>query len=101
MATKKKIVEKTTAKVETKTPPTKGADAGTQYSHWTKNPHEGETKVKAKVVSSVYSADFKAIDDTIEDIKKECRRICTSDYIANNIYIIIQDALKKIRLSYT
>lgn len=110
MADKKKITEKTTAKVGTKTPSTKGTDAGTQYSHWTKNPHGVEASVVEvnggkvntyKKAGSVYSADFKTIDDTIEEIKKECRRICKDDYTANNIYNIVQEALKKVRLSYT
>ena len=110
MAGKKKIVEKTTAKVETKTPSTKGTDAGTQYSHWTKNPHGVEANIVEvkggkvntyKKAGSVYTADFKVIDDTIEEIKKECRRVCKSDYVAKNIYIIVQDALKRVRLSYT
>jgi len=110
MATKKKIVEKTTAKVETKTPSTKGTDAGTQYSHWTKNPHGVEANIVEvkggkvntyKKAGSVYTADFKVIDDTIEEIKKECRKVCKSDYVANNISIILEDALKKVRLSYT
>ena len=101
MADKKKITEKTTAKVGTKKPSTKGTDAGTQYSHWTKNPHEVKASIVEVKVGSVYSADFKVIDDTIEEIKKECRRICKDDYTANNIYNIVQEALKKIRLSYT
>ena len=83
MATKKKIVEKTTAKVETKTPSTKGTDAGTQYSHWTKNPHGVEANIVEvkggkvntyKKAGSVYTADFKVIDDTIEEIKLPERR---------------------------
>ena len=57
-----------------------------------------EIKAK-KVAKNVYSADYKLIDDTIEDIKKSCRRVCTSDYAANNVYIILQLALKKVELA--
>jgi len=62
---------------------------------------EHKLEVKAKIVevkkpSNVYSADYKLIDDTIENIKKECRKVCTSDYAANNVYIILQLALKKV-----
>ena len=52
-----------------------------------------------KRAGSVYSADYKLIDDTIEDIKKMSRKVSTSDYSANNVYIILQDALKKVRLA--
>ena len=62
---------------------------------------EHKLEVKAKIVevkkpSNVYNADYKLIDDTIENIKKECRKVCTSDYAANNVYIILQLALKKV-----
>ena len=65
---------------------------------------EHRLEVKAKIVevkkpSNVYSADYKLIDDTIENIKKECRKVCTSDYAANNVYIILQLALKKVTLA--
>ena len=43
--------------------------------------------------------DYKLIDDTIEEIKKSCRKVCTSDYAANNVYIILQLALKKVTLA--
>jgi hypothetical protein len=65
-------------------------------------PTTGDTlKVKAKIVeikkpSNVYNADYKLIDDTIEEIKKCCRKVCTSDYAANNVYVILQLALKKV-----
>ena len=52
--------------------------------------------VYKKEAKNVYSADYKLIDDTIENIKKECRKVCTSDYAANNVYIILQLALKKV-----
>ena len=52
-----------------------------------------------KRAGSVYSANFKTIDETIEDIKKMSRKVSTSDYSANNVYLILQDALKKITLA--
>ena len=54
-----------------------------------------EVKAK-KVAKNVYSADYKLIDDTIEEIKKVSRKVCTNDYAANNVYIILQLALKKV-----
>ena len=56
-------------------------------------------KVEKKVISNVYSADFAVIDETIENIKKESRKHGVSDYACNNIYQILQDALKKVILS--
>jgi hypothetical protein len=53
----------------------------------------------AKKAKNVYDADYKLIDDTIEDIKKESRRVSTNDYAANNVYIFLQDCLKKITLA--
>ena len=52
-----------------------------------------------KTVTNVYSADYKLIDDTIEEIKKASRKVCTNDYSANNVYIILQFALKKVVLA--
>jgi len=52
-----------------------------------------------KRAGSVYSANFKTIDETIEDIKKMSRKVSTNDYSANNVYLILQDALKKITLA--
>ena len=52
-----------------------------------------------KRAGSVYSANFKTIDETIDDIKKMSRKVSTGDYSANNVYLILQDALKKIRLA--
>ena len=45
---------------------------------------------------SVYTANFKLIDDTIEEIKKASRKVSTSDYSANNVYIFLQNALKRV-----
>ena len=52
-----------------------------------------------KRAGSVYTASYKLIDETIEDIKKMSRKVSTNDYSANNVYLILQDALKKVRLA--
>ena len=52
-----------------------------------------------KRAGSVYTADFKLIDDTIEEIKKASRKVSTNDYSANNVYIFLQNCLKKISLA--
>ena len=100
----------------------KGADAGTQYSGWTKNPHEksdkkektkGVVSTKANTVgkviesaevaspkiTNVYSADFSTIDNIIEEIKKETRKNGDSAYSCNNIYIALEETLKKVKLA--
>ena len=98
MADKKKVTEKITARVGTKE---------TSKIRCEDKIDEQIAEVKAGKVSaykkagSVYSADFKTIDDTIEAIKKEARKVCKNDYTANNVYVILQDALKKITLAYT
>ena len=51
-------------------------------------------------ITNVYSADFSIIDNTIEEIKKQTRKVGTSHYASNNIYLILEDALKKIILAY-
>jgi len=48
---------------------------------------------------NVYHPDYKLIDDTIEDIKKTSRAVCTNDYSTNNVYIFLQDCLKRIILA--
>ena len=62
----------------------------------------GEVNVyKAKEVNipNVYHPNYKLIDETLEDLKKMSRKVCTLDYAANNVYIILQDALKKVTLA--
>jgi len=64
-----------------------------------------DEQIKAKVVeipriTNVYSANFSVIDNTIEEIKKQTRKVGTSEYACNNIYILLEDALKKIILAY-
>jgi len=97
----------------------KGADSGTQYSHWTKNPHEFEGKkeaekthneqvkrvIKTKKIKlsggtvNVYKAEFNEIDQLLDDIRKECRKHGLSDYAYTNIRNLLDDTLKKVRLS--
>lgn len=99
---------------------TKGADSGTQYSHWTKNPHEklesgkeSEKIYKEQVnrviktkkiklsggVVNVYNAEFSEIDQLLDDIRKECRKNGLSDYACTNIKNLLDDTLKKVKLS--
>ena len=52
-----------------------------------------------KRAGSVYTASYTLIDETIDDIKKISRKVSTGDYSANNVYLILQDALKKVRLA--
>ena len=62
-------------------------------------------KVGAEIVeekkkpTNVYSADYKLIDDTIEEIKKASRKVSTTIYATNNVYLLLQDALKKVILA--
>ena len=85
-----KVKEKTTARVESKTITGKVVEV---------------PKVAPKVapkpkITNVYNADFSVIDNTIEEIKKQTRKVGTNHYTCNNIYIILQDALKKVILAY-
>ena len=84
------LKEKTTARVESKTITGKVVEV---------------PKVAPKVapkpkITNVYNADFSVIDDTIEQIKKQTRSVGKSEYACNNIYIILEDALKKVILAY-
>jgi len=54
---------------------------------------------KKPKLTNVYSADFKIIDDTIESIKKISRKVSTNEYSTNNVYLILQNALKRITLA--
>ena len=67
-----KVKEKTTARVETQTPK----------------------------ITNVYNPNFSVIDNTVEEIKKQTRKVGKSEYACNNIYIILEDALKKVILAY-
>ena len=85
-----KVKEKTTARVESKTISGKVVDIPKVAPKVTPTPR----------ISSVYSADFSIIDNTIEEIKKQSRKVGKSEYACNNIFIILQDALKKVILAY-
>ena len=79
--------------------------ADTKKTEKIKEKTTAKVSVKAKAVeipriTNVYSADFSIIDDTIEEIKKQTRKVGTSYYASNNIYLILEDALKKIILAY-
>ena len=63
---------------------------------WKDKIDEQIKEVKEKKLTNVYSADYKAIDDTIEDIKKASRKVSTNDYATNNVYVFLQNCLKKI-----
>ena len=58
-----------------------------------------DEQIATKKAKNVYNADYKLIDDTIEDIKKASRKVSTNDYAANNVYLFLQDCLKKITLA--
>ena len=59
-----------------------------------------EVKVKEEVnIPNVYHPNYKLIDDTIEDIKKVSRKVCSGDYASNNVYVFLQDCLKRITLA--
>ena len=62
-----------------------------------------EVEKPKTVVKNVYSADFMLllveIDETIEEIKQASRRVSTNDYAANNVYLHLQNALKKVLLA--
>ncbi len=62
-----------------------------------KHVHKESVKVKKESKpTNVYNADYSLIDNSIEEIKKACRKVSTNSYATNNVYIILQDALKKI-----
>lgn len=50
-------------------------------------------------ITDVFSEDYSIIDETIENIKITSRKICQDQYSSNNVYIILQDALKKVMLA--
>jgi len=57
------------------------------------------TPSRVKEISNVYSPDYSNIDNTIEDIKTASRGISINYYSTNNVYVILQDALKRVRLA--
>tara|TARA_R110000824_G_scaffold244825_3_gene433806 strand:+ start:666 stop:947 length:282 start_codon:yes stop_codon:yes gene_type:complete len=56
-------------------------------------------KTKKPIITDVFSEDYSVIDETIENIKITSRKICQDQYSSNNVYIILQDALKKVILA--
>jgi len=50
-------------------------------------------------IMNVYDPNYSEIDNTIEDIKKASRLVSSNEYSTNNVYLILQDALKKIILA--
>ena len=84
------LKEKTTARVESKTITGKVVEV----------PKVAPKVAPKLIIPNVYSADFSVIDNTIEEIKKQSRKVGTSEYACNNIYIILEDALKKVILAY-
>lgn len=56
-------------------------------------------KTKTPIITDVYSADYSVIDETIENIKITSRKICQDPYSSNNVYMILQEALKKVILA--
>ena len=85
-----KVEEKTTARVESKT----------VKARIVETPKVAPKVAPKPKVTNVYSADFSVIDNTIEEIKKHTRSVGKSEYACNNIYIILEDALKRVILAY-
>ena len=85
-----KVKEKTTARVESKT----------ITGRVVETPKVAPKIAQTPKISNVYSADFSVIDNTIEEIKKQTRKVGKSEYACNNIYIILEDALKRVILAY-
>ena len=54
-----------------------------------------------KIITNVYSADFSVIDNCLEAIKKEVRKQGTNSYACNNSYVLLEETLKKVKLSNT
>ena len=82
-----KVKEKTTARVETKTVKVETPKVAPKITQTPK-------------ITNVYNPNFSVIDNTIEEIKKQVRKVGKSEYACNNIYIILEDALKKVVLAY-
>jgi|TARA_R110002012_G_scaffold322062_1_gene554390 2-phosphoglycerate kinase len=56
-------------------------------------------KTKKIKFTNVYNANFSEIDECLDEIKKECRKHGVNDYACNNIQIILDDTLKRVKLS--
>ena len=79
-----KVEEKTTARVESKT----------VKARIVETPKVAPKVAPKPKITNVYNANFSVIDNTIEEIKKQTRSVGKSEYACNNIYIILEDALK-------
>ena len=90
----------------------KGVDEGTQFSPWVKKEeaekiHKEQVKrvVKAKKIKltsgtvNVYKAEFSEIDQLLDEIRQEWRKHGLSDYACKNIRNLLDDTLKKVKLS--
>ena len=84
------LKEKTTARVESKT----------ITGRVVETPKVAPKVAPKPKITNVYNANFSVIDDTIEQIKKQTRSVGKSEYACNNIYIILEDALKRVILAY-
>jgi hypothetical protein len=62
-----------------------------------------EIKIKKVKIASgtvnVYKAEFSEIDQLLDDIRKECRKNGLNDYACTNIRNLLDETLKKVRLS--
>ena len=58
-----------------------------------------EVKTEKVNIPNVYHPNYKLIDDTIEEIKKISRKVCSNDYASNNVYVFLQNCLKRITLA--
>ena len=85
-----KVEEKTTARVESKT----------VKARIVETPKVAPKVAPKPKITNVYNANFSVIDNTIEEIKKQTRSVGKSEYACNNIYIILEDALKRVILAY-
>ena len=85
-----KVEEKTTARIESKT----------VKARIVETPKVAPKVAPKPKITNVYNANFSVIDDTIEQIKKQTRSVGKSEYACNNIYIILEDALKRVILAY-
>jgi len=56
-------------------------------------------KTTPKKATNVYNANFSEIDECLDEIRKECRAHGLNDYACNNIRIILDDTLKRVKLS--
>ena len=75
----------------------KGKDSSDKKNDKKISGSEKETKVRR--ITNVYNADFSVIDNCLEEIKKEVRKNGISSYACNNIYILLEETLKRVKLS--